>query len=140
MLKKNTDDLMQELKEGADLNKYLKDNEDQFICTTVSDCLRKLFSEKHIIKAQAFKRAEMQDIYAHQILSGVRKPSREKLIALCIGMKLSLEETQKTLKTCGFAVLYPKIKRESIIISGIRLEKSVFEINQMLYEYNEQTL
>ncbi len=140
MVTKKTDDLMQQLKSGKNIDDYIKENEQHFSETTVAKHLTWLFHQKKIVKAQAFKRAEMQDIYAHQILSGVRKPSREKFIALCIGMDLNLEEIQHALKVCSFAPLYPKRKQDSIIIAGIQSQKSVCQINEMLYDNHEKTL
>ena len=102
--------------------------------------MNRIVKEKKIVKSKALKRAEINEIYGYQIFSGKRIPSRDKLIALCIGMELDLEETQSVLKCSGFAQLYPKSKRDSIIISGIEKGQSVFEINGLLYEYKEDLI
>ena len=140
MQKKPTDELMKQLTQNADLEKYIKENEESFINTPLSDILNRIVKEKKIVKSKALKRAEINEIYGYQIFSGKRIPSRDKLIALCIGMELDLEETQSVLKCSGFAQLYPKSKRDSIIISGIEKGQSVFEINGLLYEYKESLL
>lgn len=140
MQKKPTDELMKQLTQNADLEKYIKENEESFINTPLSDILNRIVKEKKIVKSNALKRAEINEIYGYQIFSGKRIPSRDKLIALCIGMELDLEETQSVLKCSGFAQLYPKSKRDSIIISGIEKGQSVFEINGLLYEYKESLL
>ena len=135
MQKKPTDELMKQLTQNADLEKYIKENEESFVNAPLSDILNRIVKEKKIVKSKALKRAEINEIYGYQIFSGKRIPSRDKLIALCIGMELDLEETQSVLKCSGFAQLYPKSKRDSIIISGIEKGQSVFEINGLLYEY-----
>lgn len=140
MQKKPTDELMKQLTQNADLEKYIKENEESFVNAPLSDILNRIVKEKKIVKSKALKRAEINEIYGYQIFSGKRIPSRDKLIALCIGMELDLEETQSVLKCSGFAQLYPKSKRDSIIISGIEKEQSVFEINGLLYEYKESLL
>lgn len=140
MQKKPTDELMSQLTQNADLDKYIKENEESFVNEPLSDILNKIAKEKRIVKSKALKRAEINEIYGYQIFSGKRIPSRDKLIALCIGMELDLEETQTVLKCSGFARLYPKSKRDSIIISGIEKGQSVFEINGLLYEYNEDLI
>lgn len=140
MQKKPTDELMKQLTQNADLEKYIKENEESFINMPLSDILNRIVKEKKIVKSKALKRAEINEIYGYQIFSGKRIPSRDKLIALCIGMELDLEETQSVLKCSGFAQLYPKSKRDSIIISGIEKGQSVFEINGLLYEYKEDLI
>ena len=140
MQKKPTDELMKQLTQNADLEKYIKENEESFVNAPLSDILNRFVKEKKIVKSKALKRAEINEIYGYQIFSGKRIPSRDKLIALCIGMELDLEETQSVLKCSGFAQLYPKSKRDSIIISGIEKGQSVFEINGLLYEYKEDLI
>ena len=61
----------------------------------------------------------MSEVYLHQVFSGRRNPSRSRLLCLCFGLNASLEETQELLKQCGFAQLYPKDRRDAIILYGI---------------------
>lgn len=140
MKKKSTDELMSQLTENTNIDKYVKENEGSFIDTPLSEMLNKIAKEKHIVKSEAFKRAEINDIYGYQLFSGSRRPSRDKLIALCVGMELTLEETQNILKCSEFAQLYPKTKRDSIIIAGINQKQSVFEINGVLFQYKEDLI
>ena len=82
----------------------------------------------------------MSDIYLHQIFSGRRNPSRSRLLCLCIGLGASLEETQELLKLCGLAQLYPKLRRDAIIIYGLTHRLSLFSINDSLFSSDEETL
>ena len=86
------------------------------------------------------RNAELNEIYGFQIFAGKRTPSRDKLICLCIAMGLTLDETQATLKIAGLAPLYPKNKKDSVILFGIQHGKSIGTINEMLFELSEQTL
>ena len=56
------------------------------------------------------------------------------------GMNLSLNETQALLKYAGFAPLYPKQKRDSLLIWGKNHQFSIYQINELLYAENEDTL
>lgn len=53
---------------------------------------------------------------------------------------MTVDEVQATLKVAGFAPLYPKRKRDSILLLGIANGKSVCDINNELYEHGEETL
>lgn len=140
MLKKPTDEMLGRLKESSDINAYLKENEDYMINGDIAQYLRDIIQEKKLVKAKVLKRAEINENYGYQIFMGARNPSRNTLIQLCIGMELELEETQSALKFANYAPLYAKSRRDSVIISGILQHSSVFEINNLLYDFGEETL
>ena len=106
----------------------------------LSELLNHLFEEKNISKAALAKKAGMSEIYLHQIFAGRRNPSRNRLLCLCYGLEASVEETQELLKLCGMAQLYPKLKRDAIIYYGLLHKLSLFEINDKLFDENEETL
>ena len=140
MLPKPTDDLMKELACSEDLDQYIKNNKAYFIDTSLAEALNRKLEEKGLQKSAVIKAAEINEIYGYQIFSGKRIPSREKLLCILIGMKLSLPETQQLLKLAGYAPLYPKSVRDSIVISGLQNACSVMEINELLYDHQEPTL
>lgn len=139
MQDKSTDDLRQELMESPDLEQYLAEN-DAFFSSKDAAMLNQLFKKCGLSKAALAKRSGMSDIYLHQIFSGRRNPSRSRLLCLCIGLGASLEETQELLKLCGLAQLYPKLRRDAIIIYGLTHRLSLFSINDSLFSSDEETL
>lgn len=140
MKKKNTDDLQQELMETEDLSRFLEENKNQFCSESVAEILNRLFKKKNISKAMLAKQAGMSEIYLHQIFAGRRNPSRNRLLCLCYGLDASLEETQELLKRCGLAQLYPQNKRDAIIYYGLVHKVRLFDINDQLFQENEETL
>ena len=138
--KKNTDDLQQELISSSNLNIFLSDNQEHFNTDSVAELLNRLFTSKNISKAALAKQAGMSEIYLHQIFAGKRNPSRNRLLCICYGLGASLEETQELLKRCGLAQLYPRLRRDAIILYGLVHEISLFEINDKLFTENEETL
>ena len=140
MEKKNTDGLQQELMDSPDLEQFLSQNQQQFVNKSVSELLNHLFEKKYISKATLAKQSGMSEIYLHQIFAGRRNPSRNRLLCLCYGLGASVEETQELLKLCGMAQLYPKLKRDAIIYYGLLHGLSLFEINDKLFDENEETL
>lgn len=140
MKQKNTDDLQQELMGSLNLNAFLSDNQEHFSTESVHEILNRLFEKRELSKAALAKQSGMSEIYLHQIFAGRRNPTRSRLICLCYGLNATLEETQELLKLCGLAQLYPKIKRDSIIMYGIVHGVSLFEINDKLFAEDEETL
>ena len=139
MKKKNTDNLQQELMNAPDLNQFLSQNQKQFVNPNVAELLNRLFERKNISKASLAKQAGMSEIYLHQIF-GRRNPSRNRLLCLCFGLDASVEETQELLKLCGMAQLYPKLKRDAIIYYGLLHGLPLFEINDKLFDEDEEIL
>ncbi|MBQ9969422.1 MAG: helix-turn-helix transcriptional regulator [Oscillospiraceae bacterium] len=140
MSKKDTDNLQLDLMSSPNLSNFLENNENNFISESVTEILNKVFSEKNISKAALAKRSGMSEIYLHQIFAGRRTPSRNRLLCLCYGLGISLDETQELLKVCGCAPLYPKIRRDAIIVYGILHQIDLFENNDQLFTENEETL
>lgn len=140
MKKKPTNELMDALNQSSSIHNFIKQEQDFLIDSSLSEFLNQLIKEKSLVKSSVIKKSNMHEIYGYQIFSGKRVPSRNKLIALSFGMELSLDETQTLLKYAGFAPLYPKQKRDSLLIWSITHHFSIYETNDLLYSENESTL
>lgn len=140
MQKKNTDNLCQELMDSPNLTQFLNQNKEQFVNVNLSELLNQLFESKNISKAALAKQSGMSEIYLHQIFAGRRNPSRNRLICLCYGLEATVEETQQLLRLCNMAQLYPKLKRDAIIYYGLQHNLGLYEINDRLFDEDEETL
>ena len=134
-MKKTTEELLKTLKSSS-LTAYLQDNKDELSDNPIAEYLSLAMEEKGLKKSDVIKNSGIQINYAYQIFSGLKLPSRDKLICLCFGMALSLNEAQALLKYSGFAPLYPRNKRDSVIIFALQNKKNVIECNLLLDEYN----
>jgi hypothetical protein len=76
----------------------------------------------------------------HQLFSGIRHPSRDRLICLALGMAVTLDEMQELLRRLGHAELYAKDKRDAIIIYGISHGQTLQELNDSLFDRGAATL
>ena len=81
--KRNTDNLCRELMEEPDIDTYIKKNQPFFADSSISDLLTEFYKRQKISKAELSRRAGMSEVYLHQLFSGRRKPSRDKLLCLC---------------------------------------------------------
>ena len=140
MRKKSTDDLSQELMDQPNLDRYITENEAYFADMGISAFLAELYEKCGLSKAELARRAGMSEVYLHQVFSGRRRPSRDRLLCLCIGMGASLDEIQRLLKQVGYAPIYPRLKRDAIISHGILHRTPLARINEVLFSQNEKTL
>ena len=140
MKDKTTSDLSNELMREASIESYLNDNRPFFSDKSIAELLTALYEKKTISKAALARKAGMSEVYLHQVFSGRRKPSRDRLICLCIGLGATLDETQRILEQASYAQLYPKSKRDAIISHGIIHHTELNEINDTLFAENEKIL
>ena len=125
MIKKPTDELMDALNQCSSVKEYISNEQDYLIDSALSNYLNQLLEEKSLKKSTVIKNSELNEIYGYQIFSGKRIPSRDKLISISFGLELSLEEKQK---------------RDSLLIWGKNHQFSIYQINELLYTENEDTL
>ena len=140
MEEKSTYDLNQELMSQDNLDDYIKDNRPYFSTQNAAQLLNELYERKDLSKAALARQAGMSEVYLHQVFSGRRNPSRDRLLCLCIGLEASLEETQQLLKRACHAELYPRVKRDAIICHGLIHHTDLEQINDNLFAENEKTL
>ena len=140
MKEKPTDDLRSELMEESSIQSYLKENQDSFRGDSVAALLTAMYNQRDINKAALARRAGMSEVYLHQVFSGRRNPSRDRLLCICMGMEAALDEIQALLRQAGYAEIYPKIKRDAIICHGILHKTALSEINDTLFAEGEKTL
>lgn len=122
------------------LNDYLHKNLTTYANINLPSYFERLFKEKGIKKSDVISSSNLSRTYAYQILNGTKKPSRDKIIQLCIGARLNLEETERALTLGNSGKLYAKNSRDSIIIFAINKGIDVVTTNELLYHYSEAIL
>lgn len=131
---KSTDELMNEIKQTNEIEKFIERNDGEFTDKPLHEMLNDIITEKKLKKSEVIKGSGLNRVYAYQILAGKKSPSRDKLIAFCFGLQLNVDEMNSLLKSAGMPVLYARNKRDSIIIFAINSGKTVFVTNHILFE------
>ncbi len=137
---KDTTKIVEELGLCDNFNTFYNENKSYMVKEDLSALLDKLIKKYDLKKSQVIRAAEMSEVYAYQIFSGLRVPERKKLLCLAVGMSLNLEEVQTLLKCAGYSPLYVKLPFDSIILYGVCKKLSVVQINELLFEYGLETL
>lgn len=140
MDRKNTGQLLQELMESNDLDRVLSENDTSFREGSLTDALQRLFDARDISKAMLAKNSGISEVYLHQVFAGRRNPSRDRLLCICVGLGITLDETQRMLTQGGYAQLYPRTRRDAIISYGVVHQLPLGEINDKLFAEQEKTL
>lgn len=140
MTRKNTNQLLQELMDTNDLHRVLTENDASFREDGLTDALQRLFEERSMTKTTLAKSSGISEVYLHQVFAGRRNPSRDRLLCICVGLGITLDETQRMLTQGGYAQLYPRTRRDAIISYGVVHQLPLGEINDKLFAEQEKTL
>ena len=143
LLYENTDNLMNTLTSGStsEVEKYLHEhfakNEPSFI-----NFIDELIANKGLKRQDILIRANLSQKYGYKLLSGeTHTTDRDKILRICLSMEMSLKETQRALKLYGMNELYPKIKRDVLLIVAISQKNyDIDMINSTLIKEGETPL
>ena len=124
--------LLKKLFNTPDLEIFIESNESEMYTLPFHTYLSGICEEKGNIPEHIIKRSAIDRTYGHQLFNGTRKPSRDKVLQLAIGLELDFGETQKLLQVAQKSILYPKIKRDAVIIHCIRNNKEINETQAVL--------
>lgn len=141
-MKKTTQELIEMMQKSPSYTAYLSENSEELSPSfmRIDRALASLLAEKNVKKADIIAKSGIETHYAYQIFSGIKAPTRDKVIMLCIGFELSVEETQNLLKVTGYPQLYSKNKRDNAILFGISKKTGIIDINNLLFDLNLEIL
>ena len=124
----------------SELNKYTDTISTQEGFSSFSEYFCAHLQINNILESEVICASQIQRNYAYQIINGTKNPGRDKALALCLAAHMTYEETQRALGLAYLGKLYPKRKRDSIIIFAIDKKISVQQVNELLYEEGEMPL
>ena len=137
-MKKSTDDLMNILKQAPSVDDYFDQNDDEIFFGSLSEMIDYFLARKNLTKADVVNGSGINKGYCYEIMSGksTKNISRDKVIMICFGLKLTVDEAQQLLKKSGYAPLYARDTRDSIIIYSLEHHISIVKTDIKLGEYN----
>ena len=133
-----TEQLLDELLSSSSVEEFIGSND--LRTQSLPDYLAQMLKEKGLAQSKTVRAAGISPTYGYQIFKGERKPSREKLLAIALAMRLNLRETNRLLQIGEANGLYAKNRRDAIIIFCIDHQRSLAETNTALYEFGERTI
>lgn len=128
----STEELNHQIEEATNIEDFLNANREYMLSGSLSLHLTALLAEKKISKADVVRGSLLDRAYVYQIFSGERRPSRDKLLALSFGLRLTADETQKLMKLSGNRELYARDQRDAIILFALQHHKTIMETNELL--------
>ena len=97
--------------------------------------LQKLINKKGFKNSEVYAAANISKQYFSKLLKGQVKPSKEKVLALAVGLHLNMDETVDFLKLAGYA-LSPISQIDAVVKYFIEHEDyNVIKIDIVLFDY-----
>lgn len=138
---KGTNDLLEELSgKNTELDKYFNENPTSFINDDIKEFWKRTIETSSKTKSDIINKSDMSYCYFYDVINGRKIPSKDKIIRIALAMKLSLDDCQEALRISGKSALYPRIKRDSVLIYAINKGYSVYQTNDLLAEHGEEML
>ena len=102
--------------------------------------LQQLINKKGFKNSSVYARANISKQYFSKLLNDQIKPSKEKMLALAVGLELNLDETIDFLKFAGYA-LSPISQTDKVVEFFIKHKQySVIKIDIALFDYGLEPL
>lgn len=137
---KTTDELLKVLKNSHNIEQFLENNIDDIKDATFVEYLNSCLERCGLSKSEAIEHSNIQKNYGYQIFDGSKNPSRNKVLALCLSMRLSVDDTNRLLKLSDHSILYPRIKRDSIIHFALEQKCNLIDANILLHDMGEDII
>lgn len=97
--------------------------------------LQQLINKKGLKNSEVYAAANISKQYFSKLLKGQVKPSKEKMLALAVGLRLNLDETVDFLRIAGYA-LSPISQTDKIVEYFIvHKDYNVLKIDIVLFDY-----
>lgn len=138
-MKLSTEELLKGITLTKDLNAYTQEQEGEFLTEAPHEYLTRKMRERGLELPELCKRSELE-AYCYKILSGARKPSRDALLHIAIGLCFTLDETQECLRMFQTARLDPRVYRDAALIFAISKQYTLQQTAALLSEVGEAEL
>jgi hypothetical protein len=127
-----TSTLLRRLFKAPNLERFLEGNSTEMEIPLFHIYISELCRTMGQVPERVIKMASIERTYGHQLFNGTRKPSRDKVIQLAFGFGLGVDEAQRLLKIAQKSLLYPKIKRDAVILYCLNNQKNIIETQSVL--------
>lgn len=116
------------------LDQYIRQYTDSDSNLLVSDYMTDIILHKGLRKKAVISRSGVSENLGYKLLNGTKTTTdRDKIIGLCIGAGMTVEETNRALVMARLGPLYCRSARDAVLTVGLQCGiSSVIEMNELL--------
>ncbi|WP_310602336.1 hypothetical protein [Anaerosporobacter sp.] len=132
---KKTEELDFKLRNATNIDSFFENNATEFDDKSFYKLLNELIKESGKSKFSIATEACISEPFIYNLLKAEKRPTRDTVIKLAFGLKLSVETAERLLKLAGYSELYVRHKRDSILKFALNNGLSLMEADGLLIEY-----
>lgn len=102
--------------------------------------LRELMKRRGLDAGKLGVKSLLSRSFAFQICSGKRHPSRDIILRIAIAANLSVNETRQMLRLAKHGELYPRDKRDAVILYALTKKLDLYETDELLTSMEQRAL
>ncbi len=96
--------------------------------------------KKGLTPKEMIRRCGVERSYFYHILSGVKHPSRNVVLRICLSAEVDTQDANRLLRLAGAPALYARVRRDVLLIYALKHRYTMEQANQMLREQEEAPL
>ena len=106
----------------------------------LSDYLHELLVAKGLKRADVVRASGLNGTFVYDVFAGKSRLGRDHALMLAFGLGCDLRETQRLLRLDGVSELWPKLRRDAVIIWCVEHGFTRSQADDELYRLGEKTL
>ena len=137
---KSTGEFIMELISTLDFEAFYAKNLGHLHALTLPEYLNELCERKGVLSHELVNSVDIDRVFGYKIFSGERRPSRDYILKLALGLELTVEETQRLLAISGNSQLYPRVPRDAAIFYCLYHNLGYRDTQEKLYDWGIKPL
>ncbi len=133
-----TEELLERLLAAQTPEAYL--DQDLTIDRELPDYLHELLAAKGLKRADVVRASGLNGTFVYDVFAGKSRLGRDHALMLAFGLGCDLRETQRLLRLDGVSELWPKLRRDAVIIWCVEHGFTRSQADDELYRLGEKTL
>jgi hypothetical protein len=105
-----------------------------------SELLFHLMQERGLSPKDMIQMTGIERSYFYHILNGRKSPGRNMVLRMGFCARVSLNEMNRLLTLANASVLYPKVRRDAILIFALQGRRTMESANDLLIQAGEEPL
>ena len=106
----------------------------------LSDYLHELLVAKGLKRADVVRASGLNGTFVYDVFAGKSRLGRDHALMLAFGLGCDLRETQRLLRLDGVSELWPKLRRDAVIVWCVEHGFTRSQADDELYRLGEKTL
>lgn len=129
-----TSTLFQLLFKTSNIKEFVEQSTEAMFRQSFSEYISGLCADRGEVPERIIKRANIERSFGHQLFKGTKRPSRDTVLQLAFGFETDVDAAQELLKHAEKSTLYPRVKRDAVIIYCLHNHFTIVETQTVLHD------